>query len=83
MRSADVLQAFPGLRVSRFAPGSRCSGKSVKSIILAVAFVNTPILPEADANSGFDRFRQLRYVEAAYVAGASDLAILRRHVHPQ
>jgi peptide/nickel transport system permease protein len=79
MRSADVLQAFP---VFVFAIALvAVFGQSVKSIILAIAFVNTPIylrLMRIQVRS----IRQLRYVEAAYVAGASDLAILRRHVIP-
>ena len=69
MRSADVLQAFP---VFVFAIALVASlGQSVQSIIIAIAFVNTPIylrLMRAQVLS----IRQLRYVEAAQVAGASD-----------
>jgi peptide/nickel transport system permease protein len=79
MRSADVLQAFP---VFVFAIALvAVFGQSVKSIILAIAFVNTPIylrLMRVQVLS----ISKLRYVEAAYVAGASDVAILRRHVIP-
>jgi len=79
LRSADVLQAFP---VFVFAIALvAVFGQSVKSIILAIAFVNTPIylrLMRVQVLS----ISKLRYVEAAYVAGASDVAILRRHVIP-
>jgi peptide/nickel transport system permease protein len=79
MRSADVLQAFP---VFVFAIALvAVFGQSVKSIILAIAFVNTPIylrLMRVQVLS----IGKLRYVEAAYVAGASDVAILGRHVIP-
>jgi peptide/nickel transport system permease protein len=79
MRSADVLQAFP---VFVFAIALvAVFGQSPQSIILAIAFVNTPIylrLMRIQVRS----VSQMRYVEAAYVAGASDLAILRRHVIP-
>ena len=79
MRSADVLQAFP---VFVFAIALvAVFGQSVKSIILAIAFVNTPIYLRLMRIQVLSISR-LRYVEAAYVAGASDVAILRRHVIP-
>ena len=56
-------------------------GQSVKSIILAIAFVNTPIYLRLMRIQVLS-VSKLRYVEAAYVAGASDTAILRRHVIP-
>ena len=49
-----------------------CSAKACKSIILAIAFVNAPIylrLMRAQVLS----ISKLRYVEAAYVAGARTL----------
>ena len=79
MRSADVLQAFP---VFVFAIALvAVFGQSVKSIVIAIAFVNVPIYLRL-MRSQVLSIRQLRYVEAAYVAGASDLAILWRHVIP-
>jgi peptide/nickel transport system permease protein len=79
MRSADVLQAFP---VFVFAIALvAVFGQSVKSIILAIAFVNTPIYLRLMRIQVLS-VSKLRYVEAAYVAGASDAAILRRHVIP-
>jgi peptide/nickel transport system permease protein len=79
MRSADVLQAFP---VFVFAIALvAVFGQSVKSIILAIAFVNTPIYLRL-MRSQVLSISRLRYIEAAYVAGASDFGILRRHVIP-
>jgi len=79
MRSADVLQAFP---VFVFAIALvAVFGQSVKSIILAIAFVNTPIYLRLMRIQVLS-ISKLRYVEAAHVAGASDIAILQRHVIP-
>jgi peptide/nickel transport system permease protein len=79
MRSADVLQAFP---VFVFAIALvAVFGQSVKSIVLAIAFVNTPIYLRLMRIQVLS-ISKLRFIEAAYVAGASDIAILRRHVVP-
>jgi peptide/nickel transport system permease protein len=79
MRAADVLQAFP---VFVFAIALvAVFGQSVRSIVLAIAFVNAPIYLRLMRGQVLS-IRQLRYVEAAYVAGASDVAILWRHVIP-
>jgi peptide/nickel transport system permease protein len=79
MRSADVLQAFP---VFVFAIALvAVFGQSLKSIVLAIAFVNTPIYLRLMRIQVLS-ISKLRYIEAAYVAGASDIAILRRHVVP-
>jgi peptide/nickel transport system permease protein len=79
MRAADVLQAFP---VFVFAIALvAVFGQSVRSIVLAIAFVNAPIYLRL-MRSQVLSIRRLRYVEAAYIAGASDLGILARHVIP-
>jgi peptide/nickel transport system permease protein len=79
MRAADVLQAFP---VFVFAIALvAVFGQSVRSIIIAIAFVNTPIYLRLMRGQVLS-IRRLRYVEAAYVSGASDLSILLRHVIP-
>jgi peptide/nickel transport system permease protein len=79
MRAADVLQAFP---VFVFAIAVvAVMGQSIQSLVIAIAFVNAPIylrLMRAQTLS----VRRLRYVEAAYVAGVSDVTILARHVIP-
>lgn len=79
MRSSDVIQAFP---VFVFAIAVvAVLGQSLHSIVLAVAFVNAPIYLRL-MRSQVLSVRRLRYVEAAYIAGTSDLGILTRHVIP-
>lgn len=79
MRTADVLQAFP---VFVFAIAVvAVLGQSLQSIVIAVAFVNTPIYLRL-MRSQVLAIRRMRYVEAAYIAGISDLEIIARHVVP-
>ena len=54
---------------SRWSP---CSARACRSIVLAIAFVNVPIYLRL-MRSQVLSIRRLRYVEAAYIAGASDL----------
>lgn len=79
MRAADVLQAFP---VFVFAIALVASlGQSLQTVVIAIAFVNTPIylrLMRAQVLA----IRGMRYVEAAQVAGLSDLYTITRHVIP-
>lgn len=79
MRAADVLQAFP---VFVFAIAVvAVLGQSLESIVIAIAFVNTPIYLRL-MRSQVTTVRRLRFVEAAYIAGTSDRGILLRHVVP-
>lgn len=79
MRASDVLQAFP---VFVFALAVvAVLGQSIQSIIIAVAFVNTPIYLRL-MRSQVLSIRRMRYIEAAYIAGVSDSTILVRHVIP-
>ncbi|SFR12272.1 ABC transporter permease [Poseidonocella sedimentorum] len=79
MRIADVLQAFP---VFVFAICLvAVFGQSIGSIVAAIAFVNIPIYLRLMRTQVLT-LRGMRFVEAAYVAGASDITILRRHVIP-
>lgn len=79
MRASDVLQAFP---VFVFAIAVvAVLGQSLYSVVIAVAFVNTPIYLRL-MRSQVLSVRRMRYVEAAYVAGVSDTTILMRHVIP-
>ncbi|MEZ5864895.1 MAG: ABC transporter permease [Geminicoccaceae bacterium] len=79
MRAADVLQAFP---VFVFAIAVvAVLGQSLQSVVIAVAFVNTPIYLRLMRGQVLS-IRRMRYVEAAYVAGVSDFGIIRRHVIP-
>ena len=79
MRAADVLQAFP---VFVFAIALVASlGQSVQTVVIAIAFVNAPIylrLMRAQVLA----IRGMRYIEAAQVAGLSDLRTITRHVIP-
>ena len=50
-------------------------------MVVAIAFVNIPIYLRL-MRSQVLSVRRMRYVEAAYVAGASDLAIIIPHVMP-
>jgi peptide/nickel transport system permease protein len=79
MRASDVIQAFP---VFVFAIAVvAVLGQSLQSVVLAVAFVNTPIYLRL-MRSQVLSIRRMRYVEAAYVAGVPDSQILIRHVIP-
>lgn len=79
MRAADVLQAFP---VFVFAIALvAVFGQSISSVVFAIAFVNIPIYLRL-MRSQVLSIRRMRYVEAAYVCGMSDLFIIRRHIVP-
>jgi peptide/nickel transport system permease protein len=79
MRAADVLQAFP---VFVFAIALvAVFGQSINSVVFAIAFVNIPIYLRL-MRSQVLSIRRMRYVEAAYVSGMSDLFIIRRHIVP-
>ncbi len=79
MRAADVLQAFPVFvfaiaLVAVFSQG-------ILSVVIAIAFVNIPIYLRL-MRSQVMAIRTMRYVDAAFVSGASDFAILSRHIMP-
>ena len=79
MRVADVLQAFP---VFVFAICLvAVFGQSIGSIVAAIAFVNIPIYLRLMRTQVLT-LRSMRFVEAAYVSGASDFTILVRHIIP-
>lgn len=79
MRAADVMQAFP---VFVFAIALVASlGQSIQTVVLAIAFVNIPIYLRL-MRSQVMAIRETRYVEAALVAGLSDLRTIGRHVLP-
>lgn len=79
MRAADVLQAFP---VFVFAIALVASlGQSLQTVVMAIAFVNTPIYLRL-MRSQVLTIRNMRYVEAAQVAGLSDFYTITRHVIP-
>ena len=79
MRAADVLQAFP---VFVFAIALVAAlGQSIQTVVLAIAFVNMPIYLRL-VRSQVLSIRAMRYVEAAKVAGVSDITTIRRHIIP-
>jgi peptide/nickel transport system permease protein len=79
MRAADVLQAFP---VFVFAIALVAAlGQSIQTVVLAIAFVNMPIYLRL-VRSQVLSIRAMRYVEAAKVAGVSDITTIRRHIVP-
>ena len=79
MRTADVLQAFP---VFVFAITLvAVFGQSLQSIVLAIAFVNAPIYLRLMRTQVMS-IRNLRYVEAAWLAGLGDLRIIAGHIIP-
>jgi len=79
VRSSDVLQAFPFF-VFAIAVVA-VIGQSIQSVVLAIAFVNTPIYLRL-MRSQVLSVRRMRFVEAAYIAGLSDVRIMIRHVIP-
>jgi len=79
MRSADVVQAFP---VFVFAIAVvAVLGQSIQSLVVAIAFVNAPIYLRLMRSQCLS-IRRMRYVEAAYIAGTSDMKIILSHVIP-
>ena len=79
MRSADVVQAFP---VFVFAIAVvAVLGQSIQSLVMAIAFVNVPIYLRLMRSQCLS-IRRMRYVEAAYIAGTSDMKIILSHVIP-
>ena len=79
MRSADVVQAFP---VFVFAIAVvAVLGQSIQSLVMAIAFVNAPIYLRLMRSQCLS-IRRMRYVEAAYIAGTSDIKIILSHVIP-
>ena len=79
MRSADVVQAFP---VFVFAIAVvAVLGQSIQSLVMAIAFVNAPIYLRLMRSQCLS-IRRMRYVEAAYLAGTSDVKIILAHVIP-
>ena len=79
MRSADVVQAFP---VFVFAIAVvAVLGQSIQSLVMAIAFVNAPIYLRLMRSQCLS-IRRMRYVEAAYIAGTSDIKIILSHIIP-
>jgi peptide/nickel transport system permease protein len=79
MRLADVVQAFPVfvLAIALVA----ALGQSARNVIIAIAFVNAPIYLRLLRTQALS-LRERRFVDAARVAGNSELRIVFRHILP-
>ena len=79
MRTADVVQAFPVfvLAIALVA----ALGQSARNVIIAIAFVNAPIYLRLLRTQALS-LRERRFVDAARVAGNSELRIVFRHILP-
>ncbi|MBL42493.1 MAG: peptide ABC transporter permease [Rhodospirillaceae bacterium] len=79
MRALDVIQSFP---VFVFAIALvAIFGQGLYSIIAAIAFVNMPIYVRLMRTQALS-IRQMRYVEAAYLSGLSDVNLIIKHIVP-
>lgn len=79
MRVVDTLLAFPSLLLALTI--SAVLGANMTNTILAIAVAFTPYLARVIRGETL-RVAQLPYVEAARAAGASDGAMLVRHILP-
>jgi peptide/nickel transport system permease protein len=79
MRIADVVQAFPVfvLAIALVA----ALGQSARNVIIAIAFVNAPIYLRLLRTQALS-LRERRFVDAARVAGNSEMRIVFRHILP-
>lgn len=79
LRIADIIQAFPVFALALVLVA--VLGQGVASIVIAIGVVNLPVylrLMRGEARS----IRAQGYVEAARIAGASDVYLLSRHIVP-
>jgi peptide/nickel transport system permease protein len=79
MRVMDGLMAFPGIILAIALMASL--GPSVTNVIVAIGIVHSPRVARVVRGSVLV-IRETPYVEAARALGASDLALLGRHVLP-
>jgi peptide/nickel transport system permease protein len=79
MRVADVVQAFPVfvLAIALVA----ALGQSARNVIVAIAFVNAPIYLRLLRTQALS-LRERRFIDAARVAGNSEMRIVFRHILP-
>jgi peptide/nickel transport system permease protein len=79
LRVMDVVQAFPVFILALALVAS--IGQGQRNILIAVSFVNIPVFLRL-TRSVVLSVREQPYIEAARCSGASDAAIMRRHVLP-
>jgi peptide/nickel transport system permease protein len=79
MRTMDVMQSFP---IFVFAIALvAIFGQGIYSIIIAIAFVNAPIYLRLMRGQVL-AMRNLRYVEASFIAGIPEYKIIIGHIMP-
>jgi ABC-type dipeptide/oligopeptide/nickel transport system permease subunit len=79
MRGCDILLAYPGILLGIIAVA--VLGPGLPQVCIAVAFVNIPVFARL-TRAAVLRERELEYVKAARVQGASRWRIMGRHVLP-
>lgn len=79
MRIADVVQAFPVFALALVLVA--VLGQGVMSIVIAIGVVNVPLYLRLMRGETL-ALRDLAFVEASRIAGASDVHLLRRHILP-
>jgi peptide/nickel transport system permease protein len=79
MRSTDVLVAFPVFVLAIALVATL--GPSARNVVIAIAFVNAPIYLRLMRTQAL-ALRERRFVEAARVAGNSELRVAFRHILP-
>jgi peptide/nickel transport system permease protein len=79
MRTADVVQAFPVFALALVLVA--VMGQGVASIVIALGVVNIPIYLRLMRGEALN-LRGQAFVEAARIAGASDVFLLTRHIVP-
>ncbi len=79
MRGCDLLLAYPGILLGIVIVA--VLGPGLVQVCIAVAFVNVPVFARL-MRSAVLKERELEYVNAAIVQGASTSRILFRHIFP-
>ena len=79
MRVADVLQSFPALVLGMALVV--LTGQQIQNVILAIAIVNAPLYARMVRSQAL-AVKERLFIEGARAAGASDLAIVFRHLLP-
>lgn len=79
MRVADVLQSFPALVLGMALVV--LTGHQIQNVILAIAIVNAPLYARMVRSQAL-AVKERLFIEGARAAGASDLAIVFRHLLP-
>lgn len=79
LRTADVVQAFPVFALALVLVA--VMGQGMRAIVLAIGLVNIPVYLRLMRQEVL-RLRGQAFVEAALIAGAGRLGVLRTHIVP-